>query len=101
MLPVYGCGSDFAICRLVAGDSSVRAWIFRKFHMEAFSYVYATSRITSLIEERIQAMKDKHMPAHLGTSPQEYAHLGLKQGQIEQWEDGMRTDGSPNTYEWW
>lgn len=46
-------------------------------------------------------MKDKHMPAHLGTSPQEYAHLGLKQGQIEQWEDGMRTDGSPNTYEWW
>jgi len=46
-------------------------------------------------------MKVKHMPAHLGTSPQEYAHLGIKQGQIEPWEDGMRTDGSPNTYEWW
>jgi hypothetical protein len=46
-------------------------------------------------------MKDKHMPAHLGTSPQEYARLGIKQSQIEQWEDGMRTDGSPNTYEWW
>ncbi len=29
-------------------------------------------------------MKDKQMPAHLGTSKEEYAHLGLKQGQIEQ-----------------
>src|SRR5260370_34157469 len=49
----------------------------------------------------MQAMKDKPMPAHLGTSSQEYARLGFKQGQIEPWEDGMRTDGSPNTYEWW
>jgi len=37
MLPEKGCGSNLAICRWVPGDSSVPAWIFRKFNMEAFS----------------------------------------------------------------
>ena len=30
-----------------------------------------------------------------------YKKLGLKKDVIELWEDGMRTDGSKGTYEWW
>ena len=30
-----------------------------------------------------------------------YEKLGLRRGMIELWEDGMRTDGSRGTYEWW
>jgi hypothetical protein len=32
---------------------------------------------------------------------EDYARLGLKRGQIEQWEDGMRTSGGPGSFEWW
>ena len=32
---------------------------------------------------------------------QDYARLGIKRGQIEQWEDGMRTTGGRDSYEWW
>jgi hypothetical protein len=38
----------------------------------------------------------------LGASDEQYARLGLKKGQIEQWEDGTRTNGgAEGTYEWW
>ena len=30
-----------------------------------------------------------------------YKSMGLTKGVIEPWEDGMRTDGSKGTYEWW
>lgn len=30
-----------------------------------------------------------------------YEKLGLSKDKIEPWEDGMHTDGSKNTYEWW
>ena len=30
-----------------------------------------------------------------------YQKFGLTRNQIEIWEDGMRTDGSKGTYEWW
>ncbi len=30
-----------------------------------------------------------------------YQKMGLKKGIVELWEDGMRTDGSKGTYEWW
>ncbi len=30
-----------------------------------------------------------------------YAKMGLKRNKIELWEDGLRTDGSKGTYEWW
>ena len=30
-----------------------------------------------------------------------YQSMGLKRNVIELWEDGMRTDGSKGTYEWW
>lgn len=30
-----------------------------------------------------------------------YKELGLTRNKIEIWEDGMRTDGSKSTYEWW
>lgn len=39
--------------------------------------------------------------AHLANRDEDYARLGLKRGIIEPWEDGMRTTGGPNTYEWW
>ena len=30
-----------------------------------------------------------------------YRKLGLIRNQVQVWEDGMRTDGSKRTYEWW
>ena len=30
-----------------------------------------------------------------------YGQFGLTRGHVEPWEDGMRTDGSRGTYEWW
>lgn len=30
-----------------------------------------------------------------------YNKLGLTRNKVELWEDGMRTDGSRGTYEWW
>ncbi|MBQ9745638.1 MAG: hydroxyneurosporene dehydrogenase [Clostridia bacterium] len=30
-----------------------------------------------------------------------YESMGLKRNTVEIWEDGMRTDGSKGTYEWW
>ena len=30
-----------------------------------------------------------------------YNKLGLTRNKVELWEDGMRTDGSKGTYEWW
>ncbi|MBQ8425407.1 MAG: hypothetical protein IJX17_05245, partial [Clostridia bacterium] len=27
--------------------------------------------------------------------------MGLNKNEVEIWEDGMRTDGSKGTYEWW
>ena len=30
-----------------------------------------------------------------------YEKMGLKRGIVEPWEDGLRTDGSRGTYEWW
>lgn len=41
------------------------------------------------------------LTARLGSSPQDYERLGLEPGAIKGREDGMRTDGSPGTYEWW
>lgn len=41
------------------------------------------------------------LTARIGSSPQDYENLGLEPGTIKVWEDGMRTDGSPGTYEWW
>ena len=39
-------------------------------------------------------------PARPFVSPADLQSLGLSE-QINQWEDGLRTDGSPGTYEWW
>ncbi len=32
---------------------------------------------------------------------QHYQAMGLEKGVVHPWEDGMRTDGSKGTYEWW
>lgn len=39
--------------------------------------------------------------AKLGSSPEEYERLDLAPDQIVPREDGMRTDGSKGTFEWW
>ncbi len=31
----------------------------------------------------------------------DYARLGLKRGEIQPWEDGIRTSGGHNSFEWW
>jgi hypothetical protein len=40
-------------------------------------------------------------PARLGRTPDDYARIGIAPRAIKPWEDGMRTHGSPGTYEWW
>jgi hypothetical protein len=40
-------------------------------------------------------------PARLANTPEDYARLGIEPGAIKPWEDGLRTDGGPGTYEWW
>jgi hypothetical protein len=39
-------------------------------------------------------------PARLGSSPGDYARIGVEPRAIKLWEDGMRTDGSRGTFEW-
>jgi hypothetical protein len=41
------------------------------------------------------------LAARLGSTPEDYTRMGIERGVIKPWEDGMRTDGSPGTYEWW
>jgi hypothetical protein len=41
------------------------------------------------------------VPARLGSTPDDYARIGIEPREIKPWEDAMRTDGSPGTYEWW
>ncbi|MDX6211702.1 MAG: hypothetical protein QOF82_789, partial [Frankiales bacterium] len=41
------------------------------------------------------------VPARLGTTTDDYERLGIRPHVIKPWEDGMRTDGSRGTYEWW
>ncbi|MDP9221325.1 MAG: hydroxyneurosporene dehydrogenase [Actinomycetota bacterium] len=40
-------------------------------------------------------------PARLANAGEDYARLGTEPGAIKPWEDGLRTDGGPGTYEWW
>jgi hypothetical protein len=40
-------------------------------------------------------------PARIGSAPEDYARLGISPRPIEPREDGLRTDGSAGTYEWW
>jgi hypothetical protein len=37
----------------------------------------------------------------MGSTPEDYAQIGIAPGAIKPWEDGLRTDGSAGTYEWW
>jgi hypothetical protein len=40
-------------------------------------------------------------PVRLGSTTDDYSRIGIEPRAIKQWEDGMRTDGSRGTYEWW
>lgn len=40
-------------------------------------------------------------PVYEADAPEDYARLGIKPREIAQFEDGMRTEGEPGTYEWW
>jgi hypothetical protein len=40
-------------------------------------------------------------PARLGSTHEDYARFGIEPRAIKLWEDGMRTNGSRGTYEWW
>ena len=41
------------------------------------------------------------VPSRLGSDPPDYERLGISPEEVQPWEDGRRTDGSPGTYEWW
>jgi hypothetical protein len=47
------------------------------------------------------ANSQKTETAYLASSDEEYNKLGLKKNTVEMWEDGARTDGNENSYEWW
>jgi hypothetical protein len=56
------------------------------------------------LERSVTAMSrtnDTTLPARLGSTPDDYARIGVEPHAIKPWEDGMRTDGSRGTYEWW
>jgi hypothetical protein len=38
---------------------------------------------------------------HMADTPEDYRRLGLHPGSIGAWEDGLRTDTAPGSYEWW
>lgn len=44
---------------------------------------------------------DKVIKSTIGGHPQHYEKLGITEGKISEWEDGMRTTGDPGTFEWW
>lgn len=47
-------------------------------------------------------MSVKHpVSARLGSAPKDYERLGISSDGIAPREDGMRTDGSKGTFEWW
>jgi hypothetical protein len=47
-------------------------------------------------------MSMKHpVPARLASTPQDYQRFGISAETIAPHEDGMRTDGSKGTFEWW
>jgi hypothetical protein len=46
-------------------------------------------------------MNEPTTSARFADREEDYNHLGLKHGQVELWEDGMRTSGAPGSYEWW
>ncbi|MBO1332595.1 lipocalin-like domain-containing protein [Streptomyces sp. VRA16 Mangrove soil] len=39
--------------------------------------------------------------ARTAGTPEDYARFGIEEQAIKPWEDGLRTDGSAGTYEWW
>jgi len=39
------------------------------------------------------------VPAQLDRTPDDYARIGVEPRTVKLWEDGMRSDGSPGTYE--
>jgi len=39
--------------------------------------------------------------ARLLTKPEDYTKIGVKQGDVEPWEDGKRDDDRKGAYEWW
>lgn len=41
------------------------------------------------------------LPARLGSTPEDYGRLGIEPRAVKPFEDGMRTDGGPGSYEWW
>src|SRR5438270_2088112 len=41
------------------------------------------------------------LPALIAGQPHHYQRFGIDPDDIQPWEDGMRTDGSRGTYEWW
>jgi hypothetical protein len=40
-------------------------------------------------------------PCHMARTPGDYERLGLAVDAIAAWEDGLRTDTEPGSYEWW
>jgi hypothetical protein len=38
---------------------------------------------------------------HMARTPEAYQRLGLEVDHIAAWEDGLRTDTAPGSYEWW
>ncbi|MFE9763846.1 hydroxyneurosporene dehydrogenase [Streptomyces sp. NPDC005808] len=41
------------------------------------------------------------LPTRLAGRPEDYARLGIEPRAIKPFEDGMRTDGLPGSFEWW
>ena len=41
------------------------------------------------------------MQSVVGASSEDYRRLGLTEGVIQEWEDGLRTSPDEESFEWW
>lgn len=57
--------------------------------------------ISIMVYRIISKSKQSPKPVLLAADDKSYQNLGIKKGQPADWEDGLRTDGGPGSYEWW
>ncbi len=62
---------------------------------------YFMQKITFIFFLFLQTFLFAQESVVLGIQDRHFQQLGMNKSQIEIWEDGMRTSGDKNTFEWW
>lgn len=59
-------------------------------------WAIATFSLALFLDARVRTNHDSEFYTN-----EDYDHIGIKDGTVEVWEDGMRTSGKENSLEWW